>query len=549
MRKIYSILAIFCLSILVTISCSKDSGGDTPNTNGNANGGGNTNTTTTTAVTTDFLKGTWAVLEYEQDGTKFSTNTTYAKDWNCIKQEVLSFAETEFVFDLNKYDEDAKVCVAGYLHQTYTLKDNKITLSNKETFQVSKDGDNLHLYFDIEGNKVHYTLKKTSSSVAAPKTATAKISVTNPRNGVTIQYSKQPLKNTQVIFLEEEKELINGKVEFEVTEYIGKKLYFIAKEEGKNVSEQIEKVITAGDNAISITLTEKRETKATISVVKNGIPARGEEVYALNRHDKRTLAALSQSGYTKQKFLSVFSVNKKATTNSQGEVEFVFGDLDLTGDYTFVVLGDEKYYSVDLTVVANASKTATITINSSSNSGSNNSGNNNSGNSNNNSGSNNSGNNNSGQRINFAVIAQEADGTYVTDAVITINGVTKTFLAGADFTAVRGSRVNYSITSECYGQTKTGSFIVDSYVKELKIFDPAKGTLIIENTSKNPYTVTIGNQKFTLEGKSTRTFNVYLGEKYTVHWKQNSGYVFYPTEDSAEVSPTCSNKNIRVTFP
>ena len=51
-----------------------------------------------------------------------------------------------------------------------------------------------------------------------------------------------------------------------------------------------------------------------------------------------------------------------------------------------------------------------------------------------------------------------------------------------------------------------------------------------------------------MEGKTTRTFEVAL-ETYTVSWKQNSGYAFYPTEGSYDAKFSRNNREITVSFP
>ena len=75
-----------------------------------------------------------------------------------------------------------------------------------------------------------------------------------------------------------------------------------------------------------------------------------------------------------------------------------------------------------------------------------------------------------------------------------------------------------------------------------------KGTIQFINNSTNPYTVSVsGYGSFTLQG------NHYVKKKYDkgsyiVNVKQNSGYLFYPTEESYTVRLGCEEEAV-VSFP
>ena len=75
-----------------------------------------------------------------------------------------------------------------------------------------------------------------------------------------------------------------------------------------------------------------------------------------------------------------------------------------------------------------------------------------------------------------------------------------------------------------------------------------KGTIQFINNSTNPYTVSVsGYGSFTLQG------NHYIKKQYDkgsyiVNVKQNSGYLFYPTEESYTVRLGCEEEAV-VSFP
>ena len=74
------------------------------------------------------------------------------------------------------------------------------------------------------------------------------------------------------------------------------------------------------------------------------------------------------------------------------------------------------------------------------------------------------------------------------------------------------------------------------------------GTIEFVNNSNNPYTVDVsGYDSFTLSGNhySTKT---YEKGSYNIKVTQNSGYLFYPTEETYQVSVSCGSHDV-VSFP
>ena len=75
-----------------------------------------------------------------------------------------------------------------------------------------------------------------------------------------------------------------------------------------------------------------------------------------------------------------------------------------------------------------------------------------------------------------------------------------------------------------------------------------EGTIEFINNSTNPYTVSVsGYGSFVLGGKKY-TERSYEKGSYSIYVKQNSGYLFYPTEETYTVRVSCGSYNV-VSFP
>ena len=115
------------------------------------------------------------------------------------------------------------------------------------------------------------------------------------------------------------------------------------------------------------------------------------------------------------------------------------------------------------------------------------------------------------------------------------------------------TNLEYTITTKkCKKITKgvhrTGNANTTTNV-HLNTIDPEEGKIVIKNNSSNPYTVKIGSQSWVLEGKDSIILNGELNTEYTVSWKQNSGYLIYPTTGSKNITFTCQERVINVSFP
>ena len=75
-----------------------------------------------------------------------------------------------------------------------------------------------------------------------------------------------------------------------------------------------------------------------------------------------------------------------------------------------------------------------------------------------------------------------------------------------------------------------------------------QGTIRFVNNSSNPYTVSVsGYSSFILQGKKWID-KTYDKGSYVIQVKQNSGYLFYPTEETYTVRLGC-RENATCSFP
>lgn len=542
LSTIFTVLSIIALSI---IGCSKDDGGSDNNGNnsGNGTGSGNGNSNsgqTVTAITPDFLNGTWSVVEFEYDGVKFSNNANYRNMWNCIKQTTYVFTKTQITINSSQYDTDDNTCKRNTASFNYTVTNNKLSFmegSSKRESDLAKEGNNFTLSIkDDEGKTQKFTFSKSNangnnggSNNEIAKKATAKITVSGVTNGVKVIVATSTFKSSHVAV--KEATVSNGSATIDVSEYIGRKLYFIVEKDNEYLSTEVEKTIAEGDNTIALTATAKDYT-VKIKVVSNGTAVSGKKVYAA---DSYTFQALSYGLKTGNGNENLLTSTKNATTNAQGIATFSnFRPTYNNQKYTFfVVTSSSPYYKEVELAIDGTAKESTITL---------------------------AGSQAQTRKVNVEFLVRDSN-EYLNNVKITIEGQTKsTNTIGSVkgyviFELEQNKSFSYTATTPC-GHTKTGSFTTNAYSNMVQVTlnttencnNQAKGTLIIKNTSKNPYTVKVGSSTFIMEGKTTRTFEVAL-ETYTVSWKQNKGYAFYPTEGSYDAEFSRNNREITVSFP
>jgi len=545
MKRLSTFFTVLSLIALTIIGCSKDDGGSDNNGNnsgnGAGNGNGNSNTGQTVAsITPDFLNGTWSVIEFEYDGTKISTDANYRDMWNCIKQTTYVFTKTQFTINSSQYDTDENTCKRNTASFNYTVANNKLSFmegSSKTESDLAKEGNNFTLSIkDDEGKTQRFTLAKNNSNGnnggnnnETAKKATAKITVSGVTNGIKVIVANSTFKSSHVAV--KEATVSNGTATIDVSEYIGRKLYFIVEKDNEYLSTEVEKTIAEGDNTIALTATAKDYT-VKIKVVNNGTAVSGKKVYAA---DSYTFQALSYGLKTGNGNENLLTSTKNATTNAQGIATFSdFRPTYNNQKYTFfVVTSSSPYYKeVELTLDGTA-KESTITL---------------------------VGSQTQTRKVNVEFFVRDSN-EYLNNVKITIEGQTKsTNTIGSVkgyvvFELEQNKSFSYTATTPC-GHTKTGSFTTNAYSNIVQVTlnttencnNQAKGTLIIKNNSKNPYTVKVGSSTFVMEGKTTKTLEVAL-ETYTVSWKQNSGYAFYPTEGSYDAEFSRNNREITVSFP
>ena len=545
MKRLTTILTVLSLIALTIIGCSKDDGGSDNNGNnsGNGTGSGNGNSNsgqTVAAITPDFLNGTWSVIEFEYDGTKISTDANYRDMWNCIKQTTYVFTKTQFTINSSQYDTDENTCKRNTASFNYTVANNKLSFmegSSKTESDLAKEGNNFTLSIkDDEGKTQRFTLAKNNSNGnnggnnnETAKKATAKITVSGVTNGVKVIVANSTFKSSHVAV--GQATISNGSATIDVSEYIGRKLYFIVEKDNEYLSTEVEKTIAEGDNTIVLTATAKDYT-VKIKVVSNGAAVSGKKVYAA---DSYTFQALSYGLKTGNGNENLLTSTKNATTNAQGIATFSdFRPTYNNQKYTFfVVTSSSPYYKEVELAIDGTAKESTITL---------------------------AGSQAQTRKVNVEFFVRDSN-EYLNNVKITIEGQTKsTNTIGSVkgyvvFELEQNKSFSYTATTPC-GHTKTGSFTTNAYSNMVQVTlnttencnNQAKGTLIIKNNSKNPYTVKVGSSTFVMEGKTTKTFEVAL-ETYTVSWKQNSGYAFYPTEGSYDAEFSRNNREITVSFP
>lgn len=532
MKKLLSIFAALCLIALSIVACSKQ---DEKNNNDSSDN----------AITTDFLVGNWQPIEFEIDGLKISNNPSYQKQWNCLKQTVYTFTKTQLSIAASQFDVDNDRCVRNIGAFTYSINKNKLILVDTEgrtVVDIAKEGDYLStITKDNNGKTQKYTFRKVANNGGnnnsnndnnnnnTVKTATAQIIVSGVTDGVKVWVAETPFRGS--VFLLESATVVNGKASIDVSGYIGKKLYFIVRKDNEYLSTEVAKTITEGDNAITLIAVAKSYT-AKIKVLSNGTPVNNKKVYATTNVSFFGIQALliMSKGNAEQ----IPANNIKAAVNTNAEGIAVFENLkpevsNLNGYTFFVVTSLEPYYEKVERTMDGTAQEATITLSDSQT---------------------------QERKVPVTFYVKDANNKAVKDAKVTVGTEvgTTNHLGLVDIQAPVNTQINYTVKTPC-NQTKTGSYTTNPHITNMVMVTltsaencNSKGTLTLKNTSSNPYTVKVGNRTFVMEGKSTETLEVAL-ETYTVSWKQNSGYMFYPTEGSTTAEFSSNRKSITISFP
>ena len=394
---------------------------------------------------------------------------------------------------------------------------------------------------DNNGKTQKYTFRKVANNGGnnnsnndnnnnnTAKTATAQIIVSGVTDGVKVWVAETPFRGS--VFLLESATVVNGKASIDVSGYIGKKLYFIVRKDNEYLSTEVAKTITEGDNAITLIAVAKSYT-AKIKVLSNGTPVNNKKVYATTNVYFLGIQALLIMSKGNAEQIPANNIKAAVNTNAEGIAVFenLKPEVSNLNSYTFfVVTSLEPYYQKVERTMDGTAQEATITLSDSQT---------------------------QERKVPVTFYVKDANNKAVKDAKVTVGTeVGTTNHSGlVDIQAPVNTQINYTVKTPC-NQTKTGSYTTNPHITNMVMVTltsaencNSKGTLTLKNTSSNPYTVKVGNRTFVMEGKSTETLEVAL-ETYTVSWKQNSGYMFYPTEGSTTAEFSSNRKSITISFP
>lgn len=376
----------------------------------------------------------------------------------------------------------------------------------------------------VEKNKTH----EISISIPAKDFATINISATgrDAYDNITV-YTH--LDNNTVAFGQKVLSK-DGKASFDVSEYIGKTVTIKAVEkEGtttttipNEVSIVVEKNKT---HTVSLSIPKKKEYNATITVTKDGKALANTKVYALNSTEYATkISSIVLNGS------EALKNNLNVTTNADGKA--IFKNIPINGlqyKYHFIIITHEPdikqshqgtYYETSLELDGTeqtgtiAFKSTPLSVNIQSDKDL------------------------SKTKVHLYRLPSLSSGKPIYTATIS-NKVAKF----EDIAA--GNYYLYATTDGvCLG---TPQFVSVKITKEVEntanLSLSSGGILTLSNKSSNPYTVKVTDakglsQSFTMQGNSTKDLNVEVG-KTTIYVKQNSGYVFYPTEENYSKTIEC----------
>lgn len=511
MRKIYSLLTIALLAI-GTFSCSKDSVEPTPEP------------TPTPKPTPPAEKKATAVVTVTATGIALTevqvvlSETSFAPVNGVVK--LTNTQEKDLTTD-GKASFDVKNYIGKNLYFAVRIKATKEVISS-EVKKTIAEGDNAIAISAVKkevGAKI--TVIRDGKAAANEEVyALNPIEVASFNIALTAGY-KEALKDAYKTKLNTDS---NGVATFNNLSISGKyKFVIFGKSSYQSVDVDVDKN-SLKEGTISVTT----EQPVKVTLTKNGNGVANQQVYAIpesywgtmkNKSDDEIAGIVEGGSLNTAIDLAIRSslLSTSATTNAQGVA--TFDNLKKDTKYVFVAttgITSPKYRGFGLTVDKTAqSKTIDITA---------------------------------PVLITFNVT--DTRNILLENVSIVINGITqKTERGYAYFNLAPNATYSYRATTSC-GAVKTGSFSVqnDSKWVFLDTFTPETGNIILKNTSSNPYTVTIGNRQWVVNGKSTQTLTGDISS-YTVRWKQNSGYLIYPTEGSKTIEVTCSQREITVSFP
>lgn len=515
MQKIYSLLTIALLTIGI-FSCSKDKNEPTPEPTPTP--------TPTTPTTPTAEKKATAVVTVTATGialnevqvvlseTSFTPVNGVTKLVNTQEKDLTADGKTSF---------DVKNYIGKDLYFAVRVKTTKEVISS-EVKKTITEGDNaitISAVKKVVGAKI--TVYRDGKAAANEEVyALSSAEVMSFEAILKIGYNESVKDNFKTKLTTDS----NGVVTFNNLPISGKyKFVVFGKSSYQSVDVDVDK------NSLkeaTINITTEQSVKVTIT--KNGNKIANQQVYAIlesywgTMKDKSDdeIARIVEGGSLNSGIdvairSSAFSTS--ATTDAQGIA--TFDNLKKDTKYVFVAatgITSPKYRGFGLTVDRTAqNKTIDLTA-----------------------------------PIQVTFNVTDTRNILLDNVSIVINNITqKTEDGYAYFDLAPNATYSYRATTPC-GAVKTGSFSVQNDNKWvfLDTFTPETGNIVLRNTSSNPYTVTIGSKQWVINGKSSHTLTGNI-TTYTVRWKQNSGYLIYPTEGSKTIELTCSQREITVSFP
>lgn len=121
------------------------------------------------------------------------------------------------------------------------------------------------------------------------------------------------------------------------------------------------------------------------------------------------------------------------------------------------------------------------------------------------------------------------------------------------FSPLSSIKYYWSVTNGCknnaYGSNTTTNVLTSNVTTSVTTIIDGTGTLVINNTSTNPYDVYINNvlQVASMAGGTSRQFTAAVGT-YVIRVVQKSGFVFTPTDKSYNANLACGG-TVTTTFP
>lgn len=515
-------------------------------------------------ATIQSVAGTWQLSEKEDNtGKKLSTSAdaTDKAIYECAKKSVMAFSAsgtvkgTEYIYDTDTKQCDKEENIVSFVIENGNLY-STLTGGKDLIGKAQILGDKLIL--SNGAGKSYYTKISNDQPEAikpANVTITARLNGVNASE-VSVAYTDEAPKSGRT---HQVAEFTSGNsVKIDVRRYIGKKLYFYIKQKNSNdsyviSSAEVEKTIAVGENSVELNVV-KTEIGVKISVTKDGRPSVGEEVYALSVTDQVSFDVIKKAvyyAYNATQLKEMFKNSKKVTTDANGVASFgKLETLTIAGEFaprTFVVLGATKYYTTEVRVDNLSVKTGTIAYTTTAvttppsnptNPG------------NQTNPSNPTKPTNPAQKVSVFFYLQntEGGGLRFPGATIEFNGVTQKFDEHAPMVFFDNLPDNqsfaYTFRIPSCNKVIRGTHNTANARANITLETP---TVELKNTSSNPYTVNVNGFDYVMEGNSTKTLPIFFATT-EVKYKQNSGYMIYPTEGKKNVTPDCNFK-ATLSFP